>query len=87
MQDLLNGFCPTPLSFLQRPWRRVAFYMVPTLAFSVAFNLPKFFEFVIQWAPTSRAVVVDAATNQTRIENGTEMAFKGSINGRDCFLA
>ena len=64
----------------------MAAYMVPTLAFSVAFNLPKFFEFVIQWAPFSRAVVVDAATNETRIENGTEMAFKGSINGIDCFL-
>ena len=86
--DLPYWFLPSrpSLSLFQRPWRRVAFYMVPTLAFSVAFNLPKFFEFVIQWAPTSRAVVVDAATNETRIENGTEMAFKGSINGIDCFL-
>ena len=74
------------LSLFQRPWRRVAFYMVPTLAFSVAFNLPKFFEFVIQWAPTSRAVVVDAATNETRIENGTEMAFKGHVDRVVCFL-
>ena len=64
----------------------MAFYMVPTLAFSVAFNLPKFFEFVIQWAPTSRAVVVDAATNETRIENGTEMAFKGHVDRVVCFL-
>ena len=64
----------------------MAFYMVPTLAFSVAFNLPKFFEFVIQWAPTSRAVIVDAATNETRFENGTEMAFKGSVDGENCVL-
>ena len=51
--------------------------MVPTLAFSVAFNLPKFFEFVIRWEPYSRTVVVDAATNETRIENGTIPQFEG----------
>lgn len=51
--------------------------MVPTLAFSVAFNLPKFFEFVIKWEPYSRMVVVDGATNESRVENGTEMDIQG----------
>ena len=26
------------------PWRRVCAYMIPTVLFSVAFNIPKFFE-------------------------------------------
>ena len=28
----------------QSPWRRVSAYMVPTILFSIAFNVPKFFE-------------------------------------------
>ena len=56
----------------------MAAYTVPTLAFSVAFNLPKFFEFVIKWEPYSRLVVVDEAANETMVENGTEIAFQGS---------
>ena len=31
------------------PWRRVACYMVPTVLFSVLFNLPKFFELEADW--------------------------------------
>ena len=54
--------------------------MVPVLLFSVAFNLPKFFEFFIQWKPYSH-VVVDGDTNATRVENGTDMAFQGRTKG------
>ena len=31
------------------PWSRVARYMVPTVLFSVIFNVPKFFELEVYW--------------------------------------
>ena len=31
------------------PWKRVSCYMVPTVVFSVLFNLPKFFELEADW--------------------------------------
>ena len=38
----------------QSPWRRVSAYMVPTILFSIAFNVPKFFE--IKGVPDIRQV-------------------------------
>ena len=38
----------------QSPWRRVSAYMVPTVLFSIAFNVPKFFE--IKGVPDIRQV-------------------------------
>ena len=38
----------------QSPWRRVSAYMVPTVLFSIAFNVPKFFE--IKGVPDIRKV-------------------------------
>ena len=40
----------------QSPWRRVSAYMVPTVLFSIAFNVPKFFE--IKGVPDIRQVRV-----------------------------
>ena len=31
------------------PWSRVARYLVPTILFSVIFNIPKFFELEVHW--------------------------------------
>ena len=51
------------------PWRRVALYMVPTVAFSILFNIPKFFEFSSEYVIHQVEVPVEAAAAADDLAN------------------
>jgi hypothetical protein len=61
------------LFLLCSPWRRVGLYMVPTVLFSIAFNLPKFFEFLVEWKPNQEEIGRDPETNETIYRNASDV--------------
>ena len=59
----------------ESPWKRVAKYLIPTLFFTVLFNIPKFFE--LESSESIQQVeVFDSSNNATNIHNQTVIVCK-----------
>ena len=61
------------------PWRRVANYMVPTVLFSILFNVPKFWELEVHEYEASKnpeSGFNDTADTDSGIENTAVIDFK-----------
>jgi len=67
------------------PWRRVFAYVLPVMAFSVLFNLPKFFEYD---ASLKQEVinVTDETTNMTRTETTSWVHFEPVLRLNETYM-
>ena len=57
------------------PWRRVLKYLIPTVTFSILFNIPKFFE-LDSVTHTNQVEVFNDVTNSSELVNVTSVGYK-----------